>query len=118
VTSKLRLSPRRTPRLRTGLTRAQTMRHWAGDVAHVAPGASILVVTSSIYVPFQHAVALQHLGLPFRARVETVGVDHTVIDPNPLPQVFRAVNYLQELRSAIRAYRQLASRVEAEGEAS
>lgn len=84
-----------------------TMRYWAQEVAHIAPGDSILFVTSCIYVPFQHAVAVQNLGLPFGARVETVGVDHTVVDSQPLPQTFRGVNYLQELRSSIRAFRQL-----------
>lgn len=86
---------------------ASTMQYWASEVVHVKPGDSILFITSTIYVPFQHAVAVQNLGLPFGAHVETVGVDHTIIDASPLPQVFRGVNYLQELRSSVRAYRTL-----------
>ncbi|MBO1756530.1 hypothetical protein [Allobranchiibius sp. CTAmp26] len=85
---------------------AETMQFWAG-LEHVSPGDTILFVTSAIYVPFQHAVAVQNLGLQFGARVETVAVDHTVIEPVPEPQPFRGTNYLQELRSAVRAYRQL-----------
>lgn len=96
-------NPRSSHRANT----AQTMTYWAQDVVHLRPGQTILFVTSSIYVPFQHAVAVQSLGLPFGARVETIGVDHTIIEPAPMPQTFRGVHFLQELRSAVRAYRQL-----------
>jgi hypothetical protein len=36
-----------------------------------------------------------------------VGIDFTVLDDSLSPQDFRGVNYLQEIRSAIRAYREL-----------
>ncbi|MFD0327295.1 hypothetical protein ACFQZC_01420 [Streptacidiphilus monticola] len=85
----------------------QTMRFWAEQVARLRPGDSILFVTSSIYVPFQHVVALQNLALPYQAQVDTVGVDHALVDPAPMPQEFRGVHYLQELRSAIRSFRHL-----------
>ena len=88
-------------------TTASTMQFWARKVARLEPGQRILFVTTAIYVPFQHAVALQHLGLPFGVAVDTVAVDHTLVDPGPHAQTFRGVNYLQELRSAVRAYRNL-----------
>jgi hypothetical protein len=88
-------------------TTASTMQFWAREIAGLKPGQRILFVTTAIYVPFQHAVALQHLGLPFGVAVDTVAVDHTLVDPGPHAQIFRGVNYLQELRSAVRAYRTL-----------
>jgi len=96
-------NPKSPNRANTG----QTMTYWAEEVVHLRPGQTILFVTSNIYVPFQHAAAVQNLGLRFGARVETVGVDHTLIEPAPMPQTFRGVHYLQEIRSAVRAYRQL-----------
>lgn len=85
----------------------QTMRYWAEEKARLKQGDTILFVTSSIYVPFQHVVAIQNLALPYGTRVETIGVDHSVVDSSPMPQTFRGVHYLQELRSTIRAFRQL-----------
>ncbi|NEM08171.1 hypothetical protein [Geodermatophilus normandii] len=96
-------NPASSRRANTG----QTMRYWAREVAHVKAGQRILFVTSAIYVPFQHAVALQNLGLPFGATVETVGVDPATLRPGLAAASFRGVNYLQELRSAVRAYRSL-----------
>lgn len=98
------------PALEPGRPRANTAdgyRYWAEQVGHVKPGARVLAVTTCIYVPYQHAVAIQLLGIPFDCSIDTVGIDFTVIDDRLSPQEFRGVHYLQETRSAIRAYRQL-----------
>lgn len=86
---------------------ADGYRYWADQIGHVKPGQRVLAVTTCIYVPYQHAVALQQLGLPFGCSIDTVGIDFTVLDDSLSPQDFRGVNYLQEIRSAIRAYREL-----------
>jgi hypothetical protein len=86
---------------------ADGYRYWAGQVGHVQPGQRVLAVTTSIYVPYQHAVAIQLLGLPFGCSIDTVGIDFTVIDNGRSPQDLRGVSYLLEIRSAIRAYRHL-----------
>jgi UDP-N-acetylmuramoylalanine--D-glutamate ligase len=96
---------------------ADGYRYWADQVEHVKPGERILAVTTCIYVPYQHAIALQHLGLPFGCSIDTVGIDFRVIDDSLLPQSFRGVNYLQETRSAIRGYRQLVRMLQDEGSA-
>ena len=70
-------------------------------------GQRILLVTSAIYVPFQHADAIRMLGLPYRASVDTVGVDASLGREPVLEQTFTASNYLQEVRSAIRSIRML-----------
>jgi hypothetical protein len=86
---------------------ADGYRYWADQVQHVKPGERILAVTTCIYVPYQHAVALQQLGLPFGCSVDTVGIDFSAIGDDPNPQRFRGANYLLEIRSALLAYRNL-----------
>jgi hypothetical protein len=86
---------------------ADGYRYWADQVQHVKPGERILAVTTCIYVPYQHAVALQHLALPFGCSVDTVGIDFSAIGDDPNPQRFRGAHYLLEIRSALLAYRNL-----------
>lgn len=82
-------------------------RYWAAEVGHVKPGDRVLAVTTCIYVPYQHAVALQNLALPFGCSVDTVGIDFTAIGDDPNPQRFRGAHYLLEIRSALLAYQNL-----------
>lgn len=82
-------------------------RYWADQVDHIKPGERILAVTTCIYVPYQHGVALQHLALPSGCSVDTVGIDFTAIGDDPNPQQFRGAHYLLEIRSAILAYQRL-----------
>lgn len=90
---------------------ADGYRYWADQVQHVKPGERVLAVTTCIYVPYQHAVALQHLALPFGCSVDTVGIDFEAIGDDPNPQRFRGAHYLLEIRSALLAYRQLVSKL-------
>jgi hypothetical protein len=85
---------------------ADTYNWFASTLARLKPGQSLLAVTTAIYVPAQHAAALRMLALPYGVRVETVGVVPGDVLP-ALAQSFTPSNYLQEVRSAIRAYRQL-----------
>lgn len=85
---------------------ADTYAWFAEHLAHLERGQSLLAVTTAIYVPAQQAAALRMLGLPFHVRVETVGVVPGEVIP-ALAQSFTPSNYLQEIRSAIRAYRSL-----------
>lgn len=78
-------------------------RFWATEIAHLRPGQRVLMVTSPIYVPFQHTDAVRILGLPYGCVLETVGIDSHMVDERGQPQVFRAVNYLQELNSMLRS---------------
>jgi len=86
---------------------ADSYAYWASEVARVRRGQRILMVTSPIYVPFQHADAVRMLGLPFGCIVETVGIDDSLVDLRGEPQGFVAVNYLQELNSTIRSLKAL-----------
>jgi hypothetical protein len=109
------VAPALEPRPRANT--ADGYRYWAGQVGQVKSGQRILAITTCIYVPYQHAVALQHLGIPFGCSVETIGVDFSVIDDSLSPQVFRGVHYLLEVRSAIHGYRQLVTALSAQGAA-
>ena len=88
---------------------ADGYRYWADQVQRVKAGERILAVTTCIYVPYQHAIALQHLALPFGCSVDTVGIDFSAIGDDPNPQRFRGAHYLLEIRSALLAYNKLVS---------
>lgn len=79
---------------------------FATEFAGLQPGQRLLLVTSDIYVPFQHADALRVLGLPYEVRVETMGIQPGDLDPR-LEQLFSADAYLQEVRSTIMAFGRL-----------
>lgn len=92
---------------------ADGYRYWAEQLGCINPGHRVLAVTTCIYVPYQHAVAIQLLGFPFKCSIDTVGIDFNVIDTSLSPPVFRGVHYLQETRSALRAYRNLVNALQA-----
>ncbi|KUL41346.1 hypothetical protein [Actinoplanes awajinensis] len=105
----LRLRVLAAPSSEPGVRRANTAdtyRFWARE-AEVRAGARVLVVTSPIYVPFQHCDAIRTLAVPYDCQVETVGLD---VSRATLPQAAGATGadrYLQEIRSAIRSMRRL-----------
>ncbi|WP_100444821.1 hypothetical protein [Glycomyces xiaoerkulensis] len=86
---------------------ADTCRFWADHVADLGTGDSVLVVTSSIFIPFQHGDALSYMGLPYGCEVDTVGVDTTTLPETYFRKEYTASGYLQEIRSAIRSMRRL-----------
>lgn len=65
-----------------------------------------LIITTDIYVPYQHSDAMRMLTLPHGIRVDFVGIDPGAVDAR-LARPFTAGQYLQELRSAIRSLRRL-----------
>lgn len=79
---------------------------FATELVGLRPGQRLLLVTSDIYVPFQHADALRVLGFPYEAKVETIGIQPGDLDPR-LAQSFSADAYLQEVRSTIMAFGRL-----------
>lgn len=83
---------------------ADTYAYWA-ERTNLKAGDSVLLVTSTIYVPAQHCDAVRVLALPRGCTVETVGFDVTRATLGPLQQIFTPANYLQEIRSAIRSVR-------------
>ncbi|WP_192907071.1 hypothetical protein [Glycomyces paridis] len=84
-----------------------TCRFWADRVVELAPGDSVLVVTSAPYTAFQHCDAIAHMGLPYGCAVDTVGVDPATLPEPHFRKEQTASGYLQEIRSAIRSMRRL-----------
>jgi hypothetical protein len=83
-----------------------TYHFWARQVT-LAPGDWVLVVTSPIYVPFQHCDAIRALALPYGCGVDTVGFDPGPAGELSLWQGVTPDRYLQEFRSAIWSMRHL-----------
>ncbi|MDR7321895.1 MULTISPECIES: hypothetical protein [Catenuloplanes] len=81
---------------------ADTYRFWAGRVSLRADDR-VLIVTSPIYVPFQHCEAIRMLG----CRIDTVGFDVTRSTALPPVGPTAPDRYLQEIRSTIRSMRAL-----------
>ncbi|MEV4518010.1 hypothetical protein AB0K00_54770 [Dactylosporangium sp. NPDC049525] len=79
-------------------TTADTFTGWAQLVAPNPGGTRLLLVTTDMFVPFQHCDAVRVLGLGFGCTVDTVGCSTASA---------RTFEVLQELRSAIRSMRAL-----------
>lgn len=84
-----------------------TCRFWAAEVADLAPGDSVLVVTSAPYTAFQHCDAIAHMGLPYGVAIDTVGIDPATLPEPHFRKAHTASGYLQEVRSTIRSLRRL-----------
>ncbi|MGI5212851.1 hypothetical protein [Plantactinospora sp. CA-290183] len=85
---------------------SDTYHFWAGQVAPAA-GDRVLVLTSQLYVPFQHCDAIRTLGLGYGCELATIGLDPA---QSPQPAAAPRPNtdqYLQEIRSAVRSMRNL-----------
>ncbi len=106
VPVRLVIAPSPEPQVRRANS-ADTYAYWADRCVQLQSEDSILLVTSSIYLPYQHAEAVRMLALPHGCSVETVGIDFSRHELGALRQPFTPANYLQEIRSAIRAVRAL-----------
>jgi len=99
-------APSSAPETRRANT-ADTCRYWADEVVKLGPRDRVLVVTSTAYVPFQHADAVATIGLPYGCAVDTVGVDLTAHPDARFRQAQAPDQCLQEIRSAVRSMRRL-----------
>ena len=103
-------APTTDPRRRANT--ADGYAYWAENVTSLRQGQRVLLVTSQIYVPFQHADAVRMLGLPYGCVVDTVGIDHRYVSARGIGQSFTGVNYLQEIHSALRSTKALLDALE------
>jgi hypothetical protein len=97
-------APSREPgrRANTGDTYVWFAEHWAS----LAPGESLLIVTTYHYRLYQLADAIRLLGVPYGVQVDAIGMAPTDIDPR-LAWEASPTALLQELRSSIRSLRRL-----------
>ncbi|MGV9214233.1 hypothetical protein ACTFTM_20440 [Micromonospora sp. RB23] len=101
-------APSRRPGQRANT--ADTLHGWADLVRRPTAAETVLLVTTDLYVPFQHVDAITTLGVELRCGIETVGFDRRSFahwpsgpgDPGEL---------LQETRSAIYSLHRLLGRV-------
>ncbi len=77
-----------------------TLIGWAELVEPNPQGARLLLVTTDIFVPFQHCDAVRLLTLQHKCYVDTVGVD---TKSNPWVSAPETFQILQEVRSAVRS---------------
>ncbi|HEY7951701.1 MAG TPA: hypothetical protein VID70_01860 [Solirubrobacteraceae bacterium] len=105
LTIRVVAAPSSEPGLRRANT-ADTYKWFASELAQLRSGERVLILTSDIYVPFQHADALRMLALPYDVEVDAAGI-RPGDAAEELAQVFQSHNYLQEMRSTIRALRAL-----------
>jgi len=85
---------------------ADTYEFWARRVSLRATDR-ILVVTSPIYVPFQHCDAVRMLALRHRCGIDTIGFDPERATVPLAPGATNPDRYLQEIRSGILSMRRL-----------
>jgi hypothetical protein len=80
---------------------ADQLRHWA-DMAGLGREHDVLILTTQIYVPYQHMETVRVLGLERGCGVRSCGVDPAT---SLLPRAtsFGGRDYLQEIRSALLA---------------
>jgi hypothetical protein len=86
---------------------ADTYQFWADRVATPDATQRVLLVTSSIYVPYQGSEAIRMLSLRYGCGVETIGLDTNSTANEELRQEFEPSNFLQEINSTIRSIRGL-----------
>lgn len=79
---------------------ADTFVGWAELLPGAARGARLLLVTTDMFVPFQHCDAVRVLGLGYGAMIETIGFATAA---SPWVQPARTFEVLQEVRSALRS---------------
>lgn len=94
--------------------RADTPDSYAFFAARIAPlshgtlgsGTRLLLISTAIHVLPQHLAALRILGLPYGVDIDTVSAQAGSVPGMPLAN-FTPTKYLLEIRSTIRALRQL-----------
>jgi hypothetical protein len=106
ITASVIVAPSSKPGTRRANT-ADSLGYWTHHSGGLTSTSAVLVITSPVYVPYQHALAVRLLALPYGCLVETVGADFADTRLGPLRQSFSERSYLQEIRAAIGAVRQL-----------
>jgi hypothetical protein len=96
------------PSSQPGVRRANTADtyEWLAAEGLLRAGDRVLLVTTDIYNRYQHADAIRVLGIPHDVDVVVAPMRPGDVDPR-LEQPFTTRDYLQEIRSTIRALRTL-----------
>jgi hypothetical protein len=95
-------APATRPRKRANT--GDTLVGWADIVQPAPKAARLLLLTTDIFVPFQHCDAIRLLALPYGCSIDTIGFD---TDANAWVPRTPTFALLQEVRSAIFSMRAL-----------
>lgn len=93
------------PRPGRRATTPQALR-WFGERHELAPGTSLLIVTTEIYRHYHLVDAIRTVGIPYGLTVDCIGMSPGAVDER-LAHTFRPQSRVQEIRSSIRALRAL-----------
>jgi hypothetical protein len=94
------------PSSEPGKRRADTYEYW-GEQVRLRSSDRVLVVTSPIYVPFQHCDAIRMIGLRHGCGIDTIGFDPESVTVPLAPGATGPDRYLQEIRSGILSMKRL-----------
>jgi hypothetical protein len=82
-------------------TTSDTYRFFLKNAGSVTHSDHILVITSAIHAPFQHAQALAELSVPTGATITSVGAHISTSRQSAIRTEWTTAEWLQEIRSAI-----------------
>jgi hypothetical protein len=86
-----------------GGTKDEYLR-WAESIPDDPHGNRLLVITTDLFVPFQHCAGVRVLGQTIGCTIDTIGFDRT---RSPYEAPHRATELLQEIRSTIMWLREI-----------
>lgn len=89
---------------RRGGTKDEYIR-WAESIPDDPHGQRLLVVTTDLFVPFQHCAGVRVLGQTLGCTIDTIGFDRA---RSPYEPAHRATELLQEIRSTVLWLREIA----------
>ena len=106
----LRVIAAPAPSAQQRATTGSTYAWLAGESGLLQRGQSLLIITTHHYRPYQLADAICELSLPLNLTIDAFGMSPGAYDSR-LAYSPSTAEYLQEVRSTIRAYRRLVERI-------
>lgn len=88
-------------------TTSDTYSFFRDTAGELSPSDHILIVTSAIHAPFQHAQAIAELGVPTGAKVTSVGAHIGTTGQPSVRHTWTTAEWLQEIRSTIWSMRNM-----------
>ncbi|MEH6807074.1 MAG: hypothetical protein V7697_28945 [Rhodococcus erythropolis] len=88
-------------------TTSDTYRYFSSQATTLRPADRVLVVTSAIHAPFQHAQAIAELGIPTGVSIVSVGAHLASSAHASVRRDWTTAEWLQEVRSAVWSMKQM-----------
>ena len=94
-------------------TTSDTYRFFLDTTAPIGRDDHLLIVTSAIAAPFQHAQAIAELGIPTGATITSIGAHINTSQESRIRQTWTTAEWLQEVRSTLWSMKQMCLALEA-----